>query len=106
MITSDISINQPPREQQKIEPLPSSMLGSLRDLKYDKALGKWTRPVFCASCGKSRGRVNWDMTFAFIMCDPCWESFGYKTEFMGIPDAIARQERVQDQLAEAKPGGL
>ena len=107
MLTSEIVVNAPPRDQPKLEPLPDSRLRELRGLKFDKELG-WLRPLFCASCGKPGGYVTLDTVdpqsgFAFYMCtSPCWEKFGLKTEFMGIPDAIVRKRMLQDKLAEAK----
>jgi hypothetical protein len=84
-----------------VEALPDSRLSELKGLVFDKEFG-WLRPIFCASCGKPGGYVPVDMTFAFYMCtSPCWETFGLKTEFMGIPDAIVRKAIEQDKLASA-----
>jgi hypothetical protein len=89
-----------------LEPLPDSRALELKGLVFHKEWDCWTRPIFCANCGKPRGYVPVDMTFAFALCDsPCWEQFGLKTEFMGIPDAIARQRISQEKQAEAKNRG-
>lgn len=102
MITADI-VDRP--DAPKLEPLPDSRARELKGLVFDKALG-WLRPIYCASCGRSGGYVPVDIEFAFYMCtSPCWEKFGLKTEFMGVPDAIVRGQILQEKLAEAKNRG-
>jgi hypothetical protein len=105
MITSEITVSgdmvrvvAPP----KLEPLPDSRARELKGLVFSKDWGCWAQPIYCANCGAPRGYVPEDMTFAFALCDsPCWEQFGHKTEFMAIPDAIARKAFLEEKLAEA-----
>lgn len=56
-------------------------------------------PIFCANCGKRGGSVpEENMTFAFWLCNPCFESKGHITTTMVVPDAVFYESLKNEQL--------
>lgn len=57
-------------------------------------------PIFCANCGAEGGLVpEAHTTFAFWLCNYCWESHGEIAGTMAVPDEVfwadvARKESV------------
>jgi hypothetical protein len=48
----------------------------------------WT-PIYCANCGADGGLVpEENMTFAFYLCDPCFEKHGAIAGTMAVPDQV------------------
>ena len=63
--------------------------------------GSWT-PIFCANCGTAGGRVpEENMTFAFWLCNPCWEKHGAIAGTMVTPDEVFWAEVAEEQRANA-----
>lgn len=55
-------------------------------------------PVFCANCGK-RGPdcPEEGMTFAFYLCNPCFETHGAITATMVLPDEVFFAKVAEEQ---------
>lgn len=52
-------------------------------------LGQMWVPIYCANCGKSGGEVpEQSTTFAFWLCNPCFETYGELTTMMVVPDEV------------------
>jgi|GEM_PF-6067877 len=44
-------------------------------------------PIYCANCGKFHGYVpRENTTFAFWLCEPCYEKFGAIAGLTAVPD--------------------
>ncbi len=51
--------------------------------------GRWWIPIHCANCGTPGGFVpEENMTFAFWLCEPCYETHGAIAGTMVLPDEI------------------
>lgn len=62
--------------------------------------GYWV-PIFCASCGCDGGAVPQEnMSFAFWLCNSCFDKHGASTLFMTTPDSVFWEEVKQAQLAK------
>ena len=63
--------------------------------------GNWV-PIFCANCHTPGGRVpEENMTFAFWLCNPCWEKYGAPAALMVSPDEVFWSEVAAEQAAKA-----
>jgi hypothetical protein len=50
--------------------------------------GNWV-PIFCANCGAPGGVVpEENMTFAFYLCNACYEQYGAIAGTMAVPDEV------------------
>ncbi len=66
--------------------LPDSRPREVRGAVWRAGQG-WWRPIFCANCGRPGGLVpQRACTFAFWLCDPCWETHGAIAATMAVPD--------------------
>ena len=67
--------------------------------------GNWV-PIFCANCGSAGGRVPVDnMTFAFWLCENCFEQYGAIAATMVMPDEVFWKQVADDQVARTETGG-
>lgn len=58
-------------------------------------------PIYCANCGTEGGMVpERNMTFAFWLCDPCFETYGHITGTMVQPDQEFWAQVKADQEGE------
>jgi hypothetical protein len=63
--------------------------------------GNWL-PIFCANCGTKGGLVpEENMTFAFWLCDPCWEKHGAIAATYVLPDEVFWAEVAAEQQGQA-----
>lgn len=66
-------------------------------------------PIFCANCGRPGGYVPVEnMTFAFYLCDNCFERWGPPAGVMMVPDEVFWQQVAADhagELARARERG-
>ena len=59
-------------------------------------------PIFCANCGTPGGLVpEENMTFAFWLCNPCWEKHGAIAATYVMPDEVFWAEVAEEQKAKA-----
>ena len=66
--------------------------------------GDWSSwiPIFCANCGREGGKVpEVNMSFAFWLCESCYEAHGAIAATMVIPDEIFWQV-LQDEQQEKR----
>ena len=56
-------------------------------------------PVFCANCGRPWGTVPEGLTYAFILCQTCADTYGDVAGLYKEPDDVFRQ-RCQDFVDE------
>ena len=77
------------------------------------------QPIYCANCGKFYGHVpKENTTFAFYMCQPCFDKYGALAGTLAVPDdefhrnveaeMMARFGKVLNpfEIAAAKDQGL
>lgn len=84
-------------ELSKVDILPDCRTKVVRNRLFVN--GQSWVPIFCANCGKEGGSVPEDnMTFAFWLCNPCFESKGHITTTMVVPDAVFYEQLRQEQL--------
>lgn len=51
--------------------------------------GQMWIPIYCANCGKPGGEVpEASTTFAFWLCNPCFETYGELTSMLVVPDEV------------------
>lgn len=55
-------------------------------------------PIFCANCGQYGGHVPEESTFAFYLCDNCFEEHGPIAGLMMVPDEVFWEQVRQDQV--------
>lgn len=61
----------------------------------------WMVPIFCANCGKEGGVVTQEhCTYAFWLCDLCFERCGKLTGMLVVPDSVF-WEKVRNEQLEA-----
>lgn len=80
--------------------LPDSRLTTVVTPKGAKHshLGYWI-PIYCANCGADGGMVpEENMTFAFYLCNSCYEIYGAIAGTMVEPDAVFHAKVVEAQL--------
>lgn len=88
--------------EQSLELLPDSRLRSPKNVREHR--GMMWQPLFCASCSTDKGG-GWvpeppeNCTFAFYLCDPCYEKYGQVAGTMVEPD-VAFWERVKQAQVE------
>jgi hypothetical protein len=76
----------------KLETLPDSRLKTLKESLRVGSTGNW-QPIYCANCGHPGGRVpEENMTFAFWLCNNCYETHGAIAATMAVPDEIFWRE--------------
>ena len=83
------------------EPIPDTLSGKtvLPDsrLRNPKGLVQsfvgYEVPIYCANCGVQGGTCpEENMTFAFYLCTPCFQTYGELTNTMVIPDEVFWRE--------------
>ena len=58
-------------------------------------------PIYCANCGADGGGVPEEhMTFAFYLCNSCYEKWGHVAGTYAEPDAVFFEKVRQAQLEE------
>lgn len=58
----------------------------------------WWEPVFCANCGTEGPKVPEEhMTFAFWLCNSCFDRWGEIAGTMAMPDEVFGRELVAAQ---------
>lgn len=61
--------------------------------------GAWWVPIFCANCGADGGLVPQEnMTFAFYLCNPCFETYGTIAGTYAMPDEVFWAKLQEAQL--------
>lgn len=66
---------------------------------------------YCANCGTEWGRVREEeMTFAFVLCNPCAETYGNVAGMMAVPDDVffakVAEARREAEIADDDPAGF
>lgn len=85
-----------------IELLPDSRPRTAVGLVPYKEWGM-AQPIFCANCGKDGGFIpEQNSTFAFYLCNECWEAHGHLTGVMAIPETEVRRDARLRQLEKAQ----
>lgn len=85
-----------------IETLPDSRLRIVKGLVPHKEWGM-AQPIFCANCGESGGLIpEQNQSYAFYLCNECWESVGHLTGVMAIPESVVRRDARLRQLEREK----
>lgn len=66
----------------------------------------WWVPIYCANCGAKGGMVPEDnCTFAFWLCNNCWETHGAIAGTMAVPDELFWARLKAEQQAASPPQG-
>lgn len=59
----------------------------------------WMVPIYCGNCGTPGGLVTErSLTFAFWLCNPCYESGGSIDGTYVVPDAVFHRRMVDEQM--------
>lgn len=59
------------------------------------------QPIFCASCGIKGGNVpEENMSFAFWLCQECFDKHGHITTMYAMPDEVFFQKVIDAQIAK------
>lgn len=75
-----------------LEKLPDSRLKRLVAKVVPHKLWGMAQKIYCAHCGHDGGWIpEQNSTFAFYLCDECWESHGHLTGLMSIPESEVRR---------------
>lgn len=85
---------------QSAEILPDSRLRTIHTPRgmVQGPYGTWI-PIFCANCGAKGGLVpEENCTFAFYLCDKCYEKHGVPAGLMAVPDELFWEKVKQEQM--------
>ena len=89
-----------------MELLPDSRLKRLTPKTVPHKEWGTAQQIFCANCGKDGGLIpEQNSTFAFYLCDECWEVHGSLTEFLAIPESEVRRDARLRQLEKSNQRG-
>lgn len=59
----------------------------------------WWQPIYCANCSADGGLVpEKNMTFAFYLCNTCFEKWGTIAGTYAMPDEVFWQKVAEEQL--------
>lgn len=86
-----------------IESLPDSRLKRLTAKTVPHKEWGTAQQIFCANCGHNGGFIpEQNSTFAFYLCDSCWEKCGHLTGVLAIPESAVRRDARLRQLENSR----
>lgn len=89
----------------KKEILPDCRMTSPIGAQSNNLLGNYWIPIYCANCGAEGGKVpEENMTFAFWLCNCCWEKHGAVAGMMAVPDEVFWEEVRNNQKGSKQEG--